>query len=367
MKRLALICPIAALLLASCSWRIVSVYENPLTAVAPTPTLAASDLSGPGAQVGSTYAYVNDTLLVAVPAGGFTMGHGGADNPVHQVTLDGFWIFRTKVTNGQYARCADLGLCTPPEAGDDPGYADPPRRADPVVGLTYDQAATYCGFMRARLPSEAEWEKAARGPGGNLYPWGNGAPSCDLLNFNACVGNTTDVAAYPHGRSYYGALDMEGNAFEWVADWYDALYYLDGPAQNPPGPELGRSRSVRSSGYMSAAPQTSAALRFFDSPLSHRPDLGFRCVVVRPVRFALPAPPLTPTSPSTASPTSTPLLTSTLLPTLSAPSLSPTQIPILKPTLIPAPVATLVKDACQIQVCTLPYLWNAIKCKCVLP
>jgi len=378
MKRLAILCSTAAFLLSSCSWRIVSVYENALT---PIPSLPADEpfnlnLTGPDVEVGSSMPYVNGTVLAVVPTGPFMMGHGGADNPAHQVTLDLFWMFRTKVTNAQFARCVAYGQCTAPDAADDPGYADDARGDEPVVGVTYAQAVAYCVFMRARLPSEAEWEKSARGPRGDLYPWGQAAPSCRMLNFNDCVGGTTNVGAYPDGRSYYGVFDMEGNTFEWVADWYDPLYYQSGPAQSPLGPDLGQSRSVRSSSYASPAGQTAAALRFFDLPGHHRPDLGFRCVVDKPVRFDLPGQTATPTPLSTATLTAVPSLTPSappnLLPTLSAPTLSlptlsPTKLPIDPPTLIPAPIETAVKDVCVPKVCTLPYLWDVLRCKCVLP
>jgi len=248
------------------------------------PTLVA--VTGPDMEVGSKYYYVDGTTLVAVPAGEFLMGAEGGNNPEHAVTLDNYWIYSTKVTNRQYNLCEVLGHCTAPDTEDNPNYQDTSRANDPVVGVTYEQAAAYCSFVQGHLPTEAEWEKSARNPDGSLYPWGEAAPSCDLVNFNNCTGGTTNVVNYQTGASYYGALDLLGNTFEWVADWYAADYYANSPEQNPQGPESGTTRSVRSSSYTSDADQLLITNRTAEEPLNHRPDLGFRCVVEDPTYFA---------------------------------------------------------------------------------
>jgi formylglycine-generating enzyme required for sulfatase activity len=271
---------IVAFLLASCA-----PAANAVVAV-PTAGAAAIASTGPQMQVGSPWPYVDGTLLVPVPAGPFTMGNDMPDSPVHTVTLSDFWIYSTKVTNQQFAACVAGGGCTAPDAGDNPVYADPASAENPVVGVTYDQAAAYCTSVHARLPTEAEWEKTARGPDANVYPWGNADPTCDLLNFNKCVGQTTSVTTYPQGQSYYQALDMEGNANEWVADRYEAAYYKQSPAQDPPGPDTGKFRSVRASNFDSQAVLVPAATRSFELPENHRNDLGFRCVVLDPGYFA---------------------------------------------------------------------------------
>jgi formylglycine-generating enzyme required for sulfatase activity len=252
----------------------------PVTLTAPprTPTPVPLDLS-PSVEVGASFVYADGTTVVAVPAGRFVMGHGGAANPEHPVTLSDFWIYSTEVSNRQYSICVAQGRCTEPNSTDDPDYAVFASQNRPVSGVTYDQARDYCAFMDGDLPTEAQWEKAARGGDARPYPWGDNAPSCDLLNFNSCLKHTSDVTAAPKGKSAFGVLDMAGNVFEWVADWYDPLYYRTGPAGDPPGPASGRARVVRSSGYRSNADQSLSYARFYSSPGDHRGDLGFRCVV----------------------------------------------------------------------------------------
>jgi len=251
-----------------------------------TSTTAPLDLAGPPMQVGSTYLYFDGSLLVAVPGGPFIMGHGGSDNPQHTVTLSDFWIYSTKVTNRQFQQCVAVGKCTSPDLNDNQSYNDPARQSDPVVGVNWAQSEAYCEYANGHLPTEAQWEKAARGPNGNIYPWGNNAPGNDLLNYNNNIGRTTNVINYPKGKSYYDALDMEGNVYEWVYDWYEFLYYRASPAQDPLGPDAGQERSVRSGGYKSNNDQVLASTRFHSAPTYHARDLGFRCVVKDPTFFA---------------------------------------------------------------------------------
>ncbi len=251
-----------------------------------TPELAPVVLSGPPMEVGSQFLYVDGSLLVAVPAGEFIMGHDQPDNPQHSVYLDDFWIYRTAVTNAMYARCVDLGGCEPPDEQDNPIFRDPYRQNDPVVGVDYARAAGYCEFVNGRLPTEAEWEKTARGPEGSTYAWGEDTPTCDLTNLSDCVSKTTDVTSYPEGQSYYEALDTAGNVFEWVADWYRATYYGEAPAENPLGPESGTKRSVRSSGFDSPFYYAELFRRYSSAPDETRPDLGFRCVIEDPTYYA---------------------------------------------------------------------------------
>ncbi len=265
---------------------LVPVPIEPSAAATVTATLQAIALAGPRMEVGSMWPYVDGSILVAVPGGPFTMGHGGTDNPEHTVTLSDFWVYQAKVTNQEYALCVKAGKCKVPDPVDDFTFTDLPHANDPVVGVTYAQGSDYCAFVHGRLPTEAEWEKTARGPDGNLYPWGSNSPVCDFLNFNNCVGRITNVTTYEKGQSFYHALDMEGNVFEWVADWYSALYYSTSAGKDPRGPDVGQVRSVRSSSYKSNPDQVPASTRFFTQPKDHRRDLGFRCVVDDPTYFA---------------------------------------------------------------------------------
>jgi len=253
-----------------------------------TSTTAPLDLAGPPMQVGSTYLYFDGTLLVAVPGGSFLMGHGGSDNPEHTVTLSDYWIYSTKVTNLQFQQCVAVGKCTPPDEQVDRGYTDPAQQSNPVVGVKWAQGEAYCEYVNGSLPTEAQWEKAARGPNGNLYPWGDNQPGPSLLNYNNNVGETTNVVTYPKGKSFYDALDMEGNVYEWVYDWYDPLYYKGSPVQDPQGPDkgVGGQRSVRSAGFKSNDDQVVSSTRSYYLPGDVRRDLGFRCVVKDPTFFA---------------------------------------------------------------------------------
>jgi hypothetical protein len=140
--------------------------------------------------------------------------------------------------------------------------------------------------VHGRLPTEAEWEKTARGPDGNIYPWGDATPNCDLANIANCVRKTSSVKEYPQGQSYYEALDMSGNTYEWVADWYSPTYYGESPTNDPLGPDTGKKRSVRSTAFDSPAYESESARRFSNDPNDARSNLGFRCVVTEPTYFA---------------------------------------------------------------------------------
>ena len=252
-------------------------------------TEAPLDLAGPQPKLGDTLLWVDGSLLVYIPPGEFIMGHGGEDNPEHVAYLDDFWIYRTEVTNHMYLRCMVMGECSPPAVDLSLPELDDPAIADlPVVGVRWDQAENYCRFVSGYLPTEAQWEKTARGPDGNIYPWGNAEPNCELLNFNDCLGETSPVIDYPKSASLYDVLDMAGNVFEWVADWYQVGYYAESPFDNPLGPEFGEVRSVRGSAFNTGPDQVASALRYFLGPEEYRSDLGFRCVVANAHEFAPP-------------------------------------------------------------------------------
>jgi formylglycine-generating enzyme required for sulfatase activity len=158
-----------------------------------------------------------------------------------------------------YAACVKAGACTPPRSDSSHTrfsyYGNSEFDDYPVINVDWNQAKTYCEWRGARLPTEAEWEKAARGTDGRIYPWGNNAPTCLLANFNPtsgniCVGDTNEVGNYPDGVSPYGIYDLVGNVWEWVADWYNANYYANSPYRNPQGPASGDYRAMRGGSWV---------------------------------------------------------------------------------------------------------------------
>lgn len=298
MKRfiyLVSIVSLISLILSACNIPFTGEASTPAPTEEPTipdiateapATLVPIDLAGPVMAVGSKYPYVDGTILVGVPGGTFIMGYNGEDNPVHEVTVGDFWIYSTKVTNSQYSLCVASGKCIPPDEKNNPLFGDLSHANYPVTGVNYEQATQYCSFVNGKLPTEAQWEKTARGPEGNIFPWGDEAPACNLSNYLACVGKITPINEYEEGVSFYSAFDMAGNAREWVLDWYSPFYYSVSPTENPLGPELGEKRSVRGSSYQDGADSALAAHRFSLNPIQNLPDLGFRCVVGDPTYFA---------------------------------------------------------------------------------
>ncbi|MBI3161189.1 MAG: SUMF1/EgtB/PvdO family nonheme iron enzyme [Chloroflexi bacterium] len=290
---LVVYCVLIALILSSCGSStpvtiVVTATSLPPTdapAAEPTATLVPVNLSGP--QAGDVMKWLDGSALIYIPAGEFSMGNNGFDAPVHSVTLDGFWIYQTKVTNRMFAQCVAVGSCTPPtEELGGPVYNNPEYANHPVVGVTWEQAQAYCSWSQGQLPTEAQWEKAARGPSGNVYPWGNDEPACDILNFGYCSGRTSEVDAFADGASPFGVLDMAGNVFEWVSDWYGQSYYANSPATNPIGPESGEYRVIRGSSFESDPDQIDLGIRHYGAKVYHSRDIGFRCAVSQPLPVA---------------------------------------------------------------------------------
>jgi serine/threonine-protein kinase len=227
------------------------------------------------------------SVMVRVPAGVFIMGSNDGqrdEQPVHTVYLDEYWIDKTEVTNGQYAACVDAGVCDPPSDSSsnirDKYYGHPDFDNYPVIYVSWIDAHTFCTWREARLPTEAEWEKAARGDGGQTYPWGEESIGCNQANFEPnCVDDTSAVGSYPAGASPYGALDMTGNVLEWVADWYGDDYYSSADAnENPVGPPSGDGRVVRGGSWFMYVRSLRAAGRDLFAPDTRRNNVGFRCV-----------------------------------------------------------------------------------------
>lgn len=274
----------------------------------PLPTLTPTPAAGTEMRIGP-----NEHAVVYVPAGEFLMGSDtGKANaaPAHTVYLDSFWIDKFEVTNLLYQRCMDAGGCTPPnkkalpasnaQKGDPNSRYDPPalliaQKWDdqvnykyPVINVTWEQAGEYCKWAGGRLPTEAEWEKAARGTDGFPFPWGEEEPYivyrslvdgsiipestpvvvvpkersrrlqkdnsnayAVFFQLNYLSEEPEEVGMYPDGASPYGALDMAGNVWEFVSDWYDKMFYANSPVENPTGPETGTFHIVRGGSWWS--------------------------------------------------------------------------------------------------------------------
>ena len=298
-------------------------------AVAAFPALR--NLFAPG--VGSTTIGKDGATLVYVPAGEFTMGTDADDalagcqkfrsdcqrswftneEPPHTVNLDAFWIDQTEVTVQMYYLCVEAGVCKQPTSKGSYTHSSYYGNAEydnyPVIYVDWNMAKTYCEWVDRRLPTEAEWEKAARGENALIYPWGNDAPNNNLLNHNDSVGDTTEVGKYPNGVSPYGALDMAGNVWEWVEDWYGDTYYASAPASNPLGPDSGQSRVLRGGSWYGYGRIVRSALRLGDHPSVTNVDIGFRCArsadeQAESTQLAQAAT-TTPSSPPTTQPTKT--------------------------------------------------------------
>jgi serine/threonine-protein kinase len=231
--------------------------------------------------------------MVYVPSGIFLMGsdddNDQADNdeyPQHEVYLDGFWIDRYEVTNQQYGLCVKEGICDPPsEDGSftrDMYFKHPEFLNYPVVWVNWHDANRYCEWAGKQLPTEAQWEKAARGTDAREYPWGDESPDETRANYGSNVGDTTETGYYsPQGDSPYGCADMSGNVLEWVKDWYSGDYFpLLDQIENPQGASSSpiQARVARGGSWIYPARRSRAALRVDRLPELQEGNIGFRCV-----------------------------------------------------------------------------------------
>lgn len=232
-----------------------------------------------------------DGSRVRLPLSELMMGSpisaGAADErPLHRVRLSAFAIDRYEVTNERYWRCVRAGACT------SPALASSAKRKDyfaaqafgrfPVVFVNWQQADAFCRWEGGRLPTEAEWELAARGPAPSVrvYPWGDSAPDCTRANMGgpgSCVGDTDVVGRRKLGLSFWGVADLAGNVWEWTNDWYDAKYYQKSPVVDPQGPPMGALKVMRGGCFVSGADSLRVSCRKAELPATWAPNVGFRC------------------------------------------------------------------------------------------
>ena len=223
----------------------------------------------------------SDAEMLEVRAGGFGMGCDltrdntcrGDELPFHPITLDEFSIDRLEVTQGAYSKCVAAGSCRPPTQNYDPAA----HAAYPVRDVSWELAHAYCQWAGKRLPTEAEWEKAARGTRGQKYPWGDQAADCTRANYHVCMKGVIPSGMLSDGASPYGALDMGGNVWEWVSDWYQANYYLSSPGANPAGPASGTMHVARGGGFQNDDWPLRASARVVGVPNTAYDQIGFRC------------------------------------------------------------------------------------------
>jgi len=254
---------------------------------------------------------VNDrdnATIALIPAGEFTMGSDsgndpyfwGAESPSHIVNLDSYYIYKTEVTNGMYEVCVQQKACPKPEANNSRSiqsyYGNTSYENYPVIMVSWVHAVSYCQWAGGRLPTEAEWEKAARGVDGRLFPWGNDPVNGSLVNYcdrncpnsardsavNDGYLDTAPVGSFSVGASPYGALDMAGNVWEWVNDYFAPEYYKNSPVDSPLGPASGTRRGIRGGSWFNTLDGVRTVARASLKPDSTLDTVGFRCVINMP-------------------------------------------------------------------------------------
>ena len=237
--------------------------------------------------------------MVLIPKGAFEMGSRrslrelnpvaifqadrhmlGPEDPAHEVILDEYYIDIHEITNADYKKyLAATGSKNLPRYWDDSNFN---QSDQPVVGVTWKEAQDFCQWGNKQLPTEAEWEKAARGKRPVKYPWGDEEPDKTRANFNNHIGKTTTVGSYPTGKSDYGVFDLSGNVAEWVQDWHFPEYYLFSPKENPPGPEKGHYKIIRGGNWKNNAEDVNLTYRNATVPKARSKTVGFRCVAKAP-------------------------------------------------------------------------------------
>lgn len=262
-----------------------AVTETPAPTPTPEATFTPEASPTPEIAAGTTRAAAGDGMLqVYIPAVSFSMGSDADradEQPVHTVHLSAYWIDQTEVTNAMYALCVGAGVCEPPyhheSMTQDDYYGNDAYANYPVVWINWEKANAYCQWAGRRLPTEAEWEYAARGDDGRTYPWGEDVPNCSLANHKTCLLDTAEVGSFPQGASPFGVLDMAGNASEWVADWFGP--YPADEVTDPQGPDSGEYRILRGGSFVlidSILPSYHRLAGFTIPGYSYY-DSGFRC------------------------------------------------------------------------------------------
>ena len=275
-----------------------TVAPSPTIEVVFSPTVVPTETPAP-----LRISAIDGMPQVFIPAGTFRMG--GLDvraspneKPAHDVTISAFWMDQLEVTNGMYALCVNAGACELPVLFKSQVrldyYNNPEFRDYPVVYVTWGQAYAYCGWAGRRLPTEAEWERAARGDDLRTFPWGEAKPDASLANFNFMVGDTTRVGTYAAGASPFGVLDMAGNVAEWVNDYFVINSYETSETSDPQGPTESYTyqRVVRGGSLGDAeinirvakrsavaGPDPNALLDPAALTGEYSPRIGFRCAV----------------------------------------------------------------------------------------
>ncbi len=228
---------------------------------------------------------VTETTMIEIPAGEFLMGLDGVhaledERPAHRVWLATFVIDQYEVTTAQYAEFFNSEDRDPPWQWEAVEFS---RHSDrPVIGVSWHDAESYCRWKGKRLPTEAEWEKAARGTDGRSYPWGSQAPTNERANFALGARFSYDlvlapVQSHPQGRSPFALHHMAGNVYEWVQDWYAIDYYDSSPDRNPTGPVKGQFKVVRGGSWSDLPKYLLTYGRFKLSPDTRNSYTGFRC------------------------------------------------------------------------------------------
>jgi formylglycine-generating enzyme required for sulfatase activity len=259
---------------------------NTATITATSTVTATMTPSGPRPEILNRGA-----MMILVPAGRFQMGAVKRDfyaetheKPNHPVDLDSYYIDKFEVTNALYQACVRDGACKLPIQTDSRThfkyYGNPTYDHYPVVYVNWNMANAYCTWRRSRLPTEAEWEKAARGNVSHLYPWGDTGAVCQVVNYKGprgCDNDIREVGSRPDGQSPYGVYDMAGNVWEWVNDWYSQAYYSLSPLDNPLGPASGLGKVVRGGSWNSTEDDIRTSKRRSFPPRDNYYNLGFRC------------------------------------------------------------------------------------------